>query len=870
MHSIIIADSLINDICSPESQFQQVKLHVGTDEIGRLLGEGEEYGSGVLPTFLQQAVDIKNTGSQIGLIMLRDYRDPSDPAQEEELLRYGEHSLAGTRGVEFIEPLQDIALQAEILNAPTMALPLKGFQKVLKSLTGLDPLQSSKKSLQQVRFLLVGFHTERRIFSTANILRNVLGFRRVAVTPHLMGSANRDAHFAALRYYFPEALIRVIPELSEAAKYVGMDPKLLERFSLYACAITPENIRGKLNAKQRMIVETLCMHWTRSELKELKGGFSGSFLFLANGWKDKSHTEPMVIKIDTHLPIRKELKGYERVKDLLGKHVPTFTPPVSFGDFTGIGMELATMEGAPATLQDLFENASDDESLGRFIALFKRTISLLVNKVYENTLREKRYVPYRQFWLHIDKQAVWLKENLESIRRQKIADIAIDTGMVENTFNQVRKNDDGIIAEMCLSHGDLNLANIICDNRENIWVIDWTHAGAHPLELDFTKLENDIKFVMSKQVEPEDFPKLQVFEEYLLSHPIPAELVGLPESLRFVHWDLRFKKILLAVKQIREAFFSIKKEQDWLVYRIALLKYGIHTLSFDKSRNRGECGPVQLWYALSSVDNLLFQLVLDEFHLQIRGERPGTYPPRFRIFLDKAKWEVPCPEYAPPYHVEQEVLENDRANVANGWADPEDVRKIPEQTVTEEELSRDEEGRPLNPHGRTGIAGRGALGRWGANPIVMLILTRLNPETKDLEILLHEKDEGDLQLPENFVNFGQSPEEVAKKHLLNETGISEMPQEKHIIHEGYLYDPRQTDHAWLRATGYLLHLSREEYSSIRREKESRSMRWKTLNPELINQFLSSHALLLREAVQCLLDQKLITNDTANFILKQTG
>ncbi|MGB0720324.1 MAG: hypothetical protein ACPGRX_07615, partial [Bdellovibrionales bacterium] len=38
--------------------------------------------------------------------------------------------------------------------------------------------------------------------------------------------------------------------------------------------------------------------------------------------------------------------------------------------------------------------------------------------------------------------------------------------------------------------GDLNYANIICDEIDNIWFIDWTHSNYAPLELDFAKLES--------------------------------------------------------------------------------------------------------------------------------------------------------------------------------------------------------------------------------------------------------------------------------------------------------------------------------------------------------------------------------------------
>ena len=59
--------------------------------------------------------------------------------------------------------------------------------------------------------------------------------------------------------------------------------------------------------------------------------------------------------------------------------------------------------------------------------------------------------------------------------------------------------------------------------------------------------------------------------------------------------------------------------------------------------------------------------------------------------------------------------------------------------------ARDREGRPLNPLGRTGLGGRGLLGRWGRNEAADALLTRLQPETGRLQVLIIERR--DKQLP---------------------------------------------------------------------------------------------------------------------------
>ncbi len=872
MYAIIIADNLTNDYCSPEPQFQNMRVNIGVQEIGRLLGEDETYGQGVLPSFLESVVNAKRKGGQIGLILLRDYHDPNDPTQKEELIRYGEHSLVGSKGVEFIDPIQELVPHAEVINSSTLAMPLESFNEALRRIIGTEQLQRDHQNREKIKFLLVGFHTDKHILSTASLLRNVLGYRHVAVSPHLMGSSSLNAHYTSLRYSFPDALIEVLPELGLVADFIGIAPKVFDQFDRRACAIEPEPIRNALTPDQKKIIEVLCMHWTKAELRPLKGGFSGSCLFLANGWKGKSRAEPLVLKIDSHVPIRKELQGYERAKDLLGKNAPSIHAPVAFGDFVGISMEFASMEGQTKTLQDHFETAFDDESISRFLALLNRALTIFARKLYGNTLTPSQFAPYRQFLLHIDQQDIWLRENINSLLNQAIIDSTIDAEALMNMFKIVRKNDDAIAGQMCLAHGDLNLANIICDERDNIWAIDWTHAGIHPVEMDFAKLENDIKFVISKQFEPEDFSHLRAFEEYLLSEPVPPALTELPNNLRFVRWDLRFKKILLAIKQIREAYFTLNSNGDWLVYRIALLRHAVHTLSFDQSLNRGECGPVQLWYVLASVEQLLFDLVGDDFHLKIRGERPASYPARFRVSLDQAAWSLPCPEYWPPYYVDPEVLQNGKSKVKGGWADSEEnwqVEALP-KLRDGEDFSRDAEGRPLNPRGRTGIRGRGALGRWGPNPVVLPIVTRHNFQTHSLEILLYEIDNDNSTLIECHVKFNETFTEAVERTLEKALKLEKGSAPAEDLYEGYLYDARQTDHAWVVAKCCLVHLESESASEIKNSFNAKALTWKALSPEIVNQLHRSRAFLVREAVQSLSDRNLIARDFARIVLERTG
>jgi ADP-ribose pyrophosphatase len=713
------------------------------------------------------------------------------------------------------------------------------------------------------------------VLAIASFLREVLGYQEVAVSSHLVGSATREAHLATLRHYLPAIGVRVLLDLEETAEFIDIPAGDLAKFAARPCEIQPADAVENMNDHQRRIVELLCLHWTKAHLRPLAGGYSGSLLFLADGWKGEARTEPMVLKIDGTQQMRRELDGYYQVKDFFGKHVPTFGYPVIKEDALGVGMDLAAMEGSPETLQDTFEAAEDDESAAHFMLRLDKALALLSEKLYRNTSEVSWVAPYRAFGLHAEAQLDYFNRNTGCITQYLVdegaAEADVNAGQLAKVIRLVTANEDGVDSELCLVHGDLNYANVICDEGNNVWFIDWTHCGIMPIELDFAKLESDVKFVMTKTFDVEDLTRLRAFEEYLLSHPIPGDADSLPDSLKFAKWDLRFRKILEAVRRIRTALFALKEGDDWLVYRTALLRYAMHTLSFDKRRQRGECDLPQLVHALYSVQTLTFDLVADDFHLRIRAERPASYPPRQRISIDEGPWVLESPDYDPPYYVDETVLANDSSKSTDGWAEPEDVALIGDELASREAKHRDELGRPLNPRGRTGIAGRGLLGSWGANLSVAAVVIRRN-RSRELEILLGQsEDDTELEMAKGFVHPGETSEACLQRVLEAETDWAPETVPDEVIFEGFTYDQRQTDHAWVESRVYLLdagNLGAPE--SFNPGGDFDEVKWWPLTAETVNKVPSGTAGFIREAVIALKNSKRIDAGAAESLLAQTG
>ncbi|MEL7122062.1 MAG: hypothetical protein AAFO07_21625, partial [Bacteroidota bacterium] len=572
-----------------------------------------------------------------------------------------------------------------------------------------------------------------------------------------------------------------------------------------------------------------------------------------------------VIKVDSHQPIRLEVKGYNQVKELLGKHIPSFKFPVVSGEYSGVAMELASMEGKPMTLQEHLVQADDDSTLQAFILMLNRALKLMSKRLYLNTKRIRRLAPYRHFKLYLDQHTKWLEENLNNVLRYPNEHIFISSEAIVSMFNMIRKNNDAIYSEMCIAHGDLNLANIITDTHKNLWAIDWTHTDLHPMGIDFAKMENDIKFVISKELDLSDSIKLRELEEYLLNHQLPQPLEELPEELGFVSENLKFKKIYEPIRHIRIAYQKLSDGADWLNYRIALLKFALHTLSFDKKMNKGECTPAQLWYALISVEILLFLLVSDDFHLKTRSERPKSYPDRFRILIDAAEWEEEAKEYNPPYHVEKRVLELNRYINPKGKADSEDFWSYPEIIDWGVAYKRDQEDKPLNPHGRKGISGRGSLWFWGSNPMIFLCPITYNQKYKRLECIVHIECSTKMDIA--CIHVGRDePYADAMIRAQQKINLDLNAHYSIKLQEGYFYDYRETDNSWIEAQVFLIYID----EPLENHKPTEGYYWKELDHHLINRLHSSYANLFRMSLQHLYDKEILTDPIILDILEKTS
>lgn len=279
----------------------------------------------------------------------------------------------------------------------------------------------------------------------------------------------------------------------------------------------------------------------------------------------------------------------------------------------------------------------------------------------------------------------------------------------------------------------------------------------------------------------------------------------------------------------------------------------------------------------------MYHRCMTMIHQKCRQEfYPRTNVKRFEVPINKISWDVQYPEYNPNKYTSSSIKNKP-------WADPEIESNsfIPKWNAIDGSINRksfmgdyiiSKNGYPLNPVGRTGIIGRGVLGRWGPNHAADPIVTRwkrnndgvleIDKNTKKQVIqfvAIQRRDCMEWAIPGGMVDPGETVSATLKREFMEEAmnllesdtikrnemeiSINKFFQNGTEIYKGYVDDPRNTDNAWIETIAFNFH---DEDNSILGQltltagDDASNVRWMDASAKL--NLYASHVEFIRETV----------------------
>eukprot|EP00300_Choanocystis_sp_HF-7_P029770 c3736_g1_i1.p1 GENE.c3736_g1_i1~~c3736_g1_i1.p1 ORF type:complete len:328 (-),score=43.16 c3736_g1_i1:108-1091(-) len=249
-----------------------------------------------------------------------------------------------------------------------------------------------------------------------------------------------------------------------------------------------------------------------------------------------------------------------------------------------------------------------------------------------------------------------------------------------------------------------------------------------------------------------------------------------------------------------------------------------------------------------------------------------AYPERSQVPLGKVLWDIPFPEYSPVNFTADVVHKFNRLVRPGGWADP-DLDQMSAEELTNRisycgPIFLDQRGAPRNPMGRTGMCGRGLLGKWGPNHAADPIVTRFNPDTGALEMVaIKRTDTLEWAIPGGMVDAGEQVSETLKREFgeeaMSNQGLSPEELEEwreqlnDLFHsgieifKGYVDDPRNTDNSWMETTAVWFHADESMGSKMKlsASDDALAVRWLPLDDtQAVNNLYASHADFVRTVI----------------------
>ena len=402
-------------------------------------------------------------------------------------------------------------------------------------------------------------------------------------------------HFVALDQLKNILGIKLFESIGDFTNYLnGTIPEFHHRLNNRIDASHFSFDKDTLLDSDKRLINYLFRDAKKAEFKVLDGGFSGNVVLKAKAWDMFDHQQvPTVVKIGKRDLVSKERTSFERIEEILGNTAPRIVDFAEDNERGAIKYRYAAMLDEQVTsFQKMYATTND---FNKIADILETVFIKQLGRLYKAGKYEKlNLLMYYDF---SSKYADSVRKKVEALTG-KIANeerILLNEKEIFNVCNFYEKTLDSLNEYQTnyhyksYVHGDLNGANIIIDAQQNVWMIDFFHTHQGHILKDLIKFENDLLFIFTKITSDEEWKEGVNLIDLLLA----VTDLSIPLEQNSTFKFEAFNKAFGTVKLLRTYYADlINLDKDPYQYHIAMLRYSMHTLSFD------ECNEYQKKLAL--------------------------------------------------------------------------------------------------------------------------------------------------------------------------------------------------------------------------------------------------------------------------------
>jgi anti-anti-sigma factor len=326
-----------------------------------------------------------------------------------------------------------------------------------------------------------------------------------------------------------------------------------------------ENIARRLYRDCRRIV-----------LKPLHGGYMSKTFRVVSYDADSRRMLPTVLKIGSRaLTAREEQANRKYVERFILNNSTTILGGAAAGDWAGLRYNFLGVTGPDSSLvwlRDHYQRRPAEEVVPLIDAVFTRILKPWYGQPRWETVRlYEEHDPRRLFPSLCDAAEKVLGVSASS-PVMSCPELGID---LPNPYHFLqhefpRRKEQARLWYTAICHGDLNMQNILLDERENIYVIDFSETRPRNIVSDLARLEPIVKFEMVQIDDDATLRQMLEFEKGLVSsstlHQIPPfTYAGSDPSVHKAYQVIRLLR--------RHADTVTIFETDIVPYWLALLEW---------------------------------------------------------------------------------------------------------------------------------------------------------------------------------------------------------------------------------------------------------------------------------------------------------